>query len=30
LDCFQYRAKRLAGMNVSEMTYFVSSATFNR
>jgi len=24
---FQYRAKRLAGKNVSEMTYFVSSET---
>jgi len=26
---FQYRAKRLAGKNVSEMTYFVSSGKLN-
>jgi len=26
---FQYRAERLAGKNVSEMTYFVSSGTSN-
>jgi len=25
--CLQYHAKRLAGTNVSEMTYFVSSGT---
>jgi len=26
---FQYEVKRLAGENVSEMTYFVSSGTWN-
>jgi len=27
VSIFQYKAKRLAGKNVSEMTYFVSGGT---